>query len=310
MKTCLARVVATIVLLSAVPASAAVVNRILATIDGEPITLHELNQFADRAARQQPGTGSNAVLEVLITEKLLQKEVSDKGIVVRDEDVDQYVEGIKQNNNLDDQRLAEALRAQGMTLESYRKQVREEIQKAQLINREIRGKVNVTPEEVERYYQAHLGEYATPESMHLRHILLLLLADADEAEVDSVMAAARELLRQLREGADFAELARQHSQDAAAKDGGDLGWLKRGEMLDAIEEAAMKLKPGEVSEPVRSPAGVHLIRLEERADPSHKSLDELAAGIKERLYDAALEERYQKWLNEELRKRHVVEVLP
>ncbi|HVN83875.1 MAG TPA: peptidylprolyl isomerase [Candidatus Binatia bacterium] len=291
-----------------VAAHAVVVNKIVATIDGDPITLYEFEAFADRTTRTNPNANTPQLLDMLITDKLLQKEVADKGIVVRDEDVDNYIKGIKERNKIGDEQLEQALAAQFMTMDAYRKQVREEIQKAQLINREIRGKVNVTPEEVERYYQAHLNDYETPEKMHLRHILLKLPADASGAEVSAATAKADDVYRRLKGGADFAEMAKEVSEDPAAKDGGDLGWVKPGEVLDAIDKATKDLKPGQFSKPFRSDIGIHIIKLEERTGASHKPLDELAGGIKEQLYNAALEERYEKWLTEELRKRHNVEV--
>ncbi len=294
--------------LAALPARAAVVDRILATVDGDPVTLYELDTFAAKMHGQQ-GSSQDQLLDMLITDRLLQKEVSDKGIVVRDEDIDQYIQSIKDRNHINDDQLKQALSAQGMTMEGYRKQVREEIQKAQLINREIRGKVNVTPEEVERYYKAHLQDYSTPERLHLRHILLRLPPDASGAQVSATMAKAEDIYQRLEKGADFATMAREYSEDPAGKDGGDLGWMHLGEMLEPIEKAAMALKPGEISKPVRSSVGIHIIKLEAREGASHEPLDKLAAGIKEQLYNAALEDRYQKWLTEELRKRHVVEMV-
>jgi len=300
--------IALMTLAASSPVRAAVVNRIVATIDGEPITLREFQTYAERATRGNPDATQGQLLDALITDKLLQKEVADKGVVVRDEDVDNYIKGIKERNKINDEQLEQALSAQFMTMDTYRKQVREEIQKAQLINREIRGKVNVTPEEVERYYKAHLSEYSTPEKMHLRHILVKLAPDASGAEVSAATAKADDIYRRLKAGTDFAELARQVSDDPGAKNGGDLGWVKPGETLDVIDKAARDLKPGQFSEPVRSDVGIHIIKLEERSGASHQSLDELAAGIKDQLYSAALEERYQKWLTEELRKRHDVEI--
>jgi peptidyl-prolyl cis-trans isomerase SurA len=300
----------TVVALSPIPSTAKVVDRIIATIDGNPVTLHEFDSFVERTTRGQPLADQKTLLDMFITDKLLEKEVSEKGIVVRDEDIDRYIEGIKERNKINDEQLQQALKAQGLTPDSYRQQVREEIQKAQLINREIRGKVNVTPEEVERYYQAHLDEYATPEKMHLRDIFIRLPNNPSGADVSAAMAKAQDIDRRLKDGADFAELAKEVSEDPAAKDGGDLGWLKRGEMLDALEKAALKLKPGEISQPVRTAVGIYVIKLEERTGASHTPLDELAAGIKDKLYSAALEERYQKWLTEELRKRHLVEMKP
>ena len=249
-----------------------------------------------------------ALLDALINDKLLEKEVSDKGIVVRDEDVDHYMETIKERNQLDDQRLKEAIEKQGLTIETYRVQLREEIQKAQLMNREIRGKVNVTPEEVQRYYEAHISEYSTPARLQVAHILFHLQPDAPADKVAAVTAKAQEVYGRLKKGADFVETAKQYSEDPTGQNGGDLGWFKQGELLDTLEKAAEKLKVGEVSEPVRTKIGLHIVKLEAREGESHQKLDELAERIKEQLYNAALEERFQKWLTEDLRKHHHVEM--
>lgn len=301
---------ASVVLLVTAPLAAEVVNRILATIDGDPVTLYELRQYTQANVRaRQMAADPASLLDALITERIIQTEVSRAGVVVRDEDVDQYIQGIKERNRINDAQLEQALTQQGMTMASYRTQVRDEIQKAQLINREIRGKVNVTPEEVERYYQAHIDEFTTSEQMHLRHILIRVPDGASPDEVNAAMARADAAYQQLKDGKEFADVARAASDDPGGKDGGDLGWVKRGEALEPIEQAAATLKPGQFSQPVRSPVGLHIVLVEERQGAGHVPLDQLAAGIKEQLYNAALEERYEKWLKEELRKRHAVEIL-
>jgi len=291
--------------------SATVVNKILATVDGDPITMYQLKQYSDRSLRTKQGpAGLNQaqMLDALITDKVIEKEASDKGIIVRDDDIDHYVDGIKERNHLTDEQLQQALAAQGLTKEAYRTQVREEIQKAQLINREIRGKVNVTPEEVERYYKAHLSEYSTPARIQLAHILFHLDPNAPADQIAAMTAKAEELRARIKKGADFGEMAKEYSDDPSGKNGGDLGWFKPGQMLDELEKAAEKLQVGEVSDPVRTRAGIHLIKLEAREGASHENLGELQDQIKQQLYNAALEDRFQKWLTEELRKRHHVEM--
>jgi peptidyl-prolyl cis-trans isomerase SurA len=299
------------VLLLAISVRAETINKILATVDGEPITMYELKQFAERTVRgRQVNSNDQAMLlDALITEKLVSKEVSDKGVVVRDDDVERYIDSIKDRNKIDEEQLKLALAQQGLTLESYRAQIREDIQRQQLISREIRGKVNVTPEEVQRYYDAHLSEYSTPEKVQLAHIVFRLERDASPDRIAAVMAKAEEVRGRIKTVADFAEMAKQVSEDATAQNGGDLGWFKKGEMLEPLEKAAEKLKVGEVSDPVRTDVGVHLVKVEAREGASHQNLDELAEQIKQQLYNAALEDRFQKWLTEELRKRHHVEIL-
>jgi peptidyl-prolyl cis-trans isomerase SurA len=301
-----------VLLLAAVPALGEIVNKVLATVDGEPVTMYEVKQFAAHNIRaRELGTGvdQSALLDAVITDKLVQKEVSDKGIVVRDEDVNRYIENIKERNKINDEQLQQALQQQGMTLESYRTQIRQDIQRQQLISHEIRGKVNVTPEEVQRYYEAHLSEYSTPERIEVAHIVFRLPADPPNDQVAAITAKAEEVYQRIKKGADFGEMAKQYSEDASAQNGGDLGWFKKGELLDSLEQAAARLRVGEVSEPVRSKVGIHLIKLEGREGAAHQNLDELADQIKEQLYNAALEERFQKWLTEDLRKRHHVEMV-
>jgi len=300
-------------LAAAAPAVAEVVNKIVATVDGEPVTLHEVQQFAEQNIR---GRQLNAnmdhmtILNAVITEKVVQREVTDKGIVVKDEEIDRYIDGIKQrNNNINDEQLKEALSAQGLTLETYRKQIREDIQRQQLISREIRGKVSVTPEEVQRYYEAHRSEYSTPEQMQVAHIFFVLPANATPDQVAAVTAKADAIYKQLKDGADFAELAGQVSEDATGKDGGSLGWFKKGQLVTELEKTAMQLKVGEVSPPVRTKLGMHILKLEGREDGSSENLGDHAEQIKQQLYAEALEERFQKWLTEELRQKHHVELL-
>jgi peptidyl-prolyl cis-trans isomerase SurA len=298
--------------LAAAPAAGEVINKILATVDGEPVTLYEVKRFKEHSirGRQVGGTlDGRALLDAVITDKIVEREVSDKGIVVKDEDIDRYIDGIKQRNNINDEQLRQALAEQGLSLESYRTQIRDDIQRQQLFGREIRAKVSITPEEIQRYYEANQAKYSTPERMEVAHIVFRLSQAAPSDEVAATTAKAEAVYQRLAGGADFAELAAQYSEDSSGKDGGQLGWFKKGELLTELEKAAIPLKVGEVSRPVRSKVGVHIIKLEGREDASHQNLEELADQIKQELYAQALEERLQKWMTEELRNKHHVELL-
>lgn len=288
-----------------------IVNAIVATIDGEPITLREFDQFAERAVRlrQLPPSDRNTMLDAMITEKLIQKEVSKQGIVIQQEDVDRYLENIKRRNRLTDEQLRQALEQQGMTWDAYLLQVRHDLQKVQLINREIRGKVNITPEDIDRYYQAHREEYGSAEGVSVSHILLRLPEDADPQTVERVTARADEIYQKLSGGADFSQMARQYSEDGAAEGGGKLGTFREGEMLDELAEAIRGLAPGQFSKPFRSRLGVHIVRFDGRVEAGAAPPASDVEAIKDKLYNQALEERYNRWLREDLRARHHVEIL-
>jgi peptidyl-prolyl cis-trans isomerase SurA len=301
----------TAIVLTASAAPAMILNRILATVDGKPLTLYELKVFsANNIQARQLGTNDPAaLLDLLVTTHLIELEIADKGISIGDADVDRYIDQVRQQNQLSEAQLEEALRQQGLDRDTYRAQIRDEMQRAQLINREIRGKVNVTPEEVERYYEAHLAQYEKDPEVTVSHIMLRLAADAPDSEVERVMAHAAEIHERLDDGESFEDAAHQYSEDPAAESGGKLGTFKVGSMLDALDDAVRNLDVGEYSEPVRSEVGVHIVRLDARSSASHQPLAGLSDEIKERLYNQALEERYKRWLTEDLRQRHHVEIL-
>ncbi|HUE29963.1 MAG TPA: peptidylprolyl isomerase [Verrucomicrobiae bacterium] len=288
-------------------ARAEITNRIVATIDGEPVTAHELRQYAKEHAA--PGTPDARVLEALITDKLLEKEIKAQGITAREDEIDRYVEEIQQRNGMDKERFEAALAAQGLSLETYRARVKSEIEKAALVNREIRQHVNVSPEEIRRYYDAHLDDYATVERVKVRDIFLAIEDPADEASVARARAKALEVRTLALDGHDFGALAEQFSEGPGAHKGGELGTFGRGEMEHDLESATFALEPGRVSEPVRAGGGFHLLRVEQRIGAGHKPLDEVQDEIRETLYNQALEDRFREWLSHDLRERHHVEVL-
>jgi peptidyl-prolyl cis-trans isomerase SurA len=299
--------VAALALAAACPTGAEVVDRIVATVDGEPITQRDVERYA--ADRGSPNLPQPQILQALITEKLLEREVKAEGIVVRDDDIDAYVAEIKARNHLDDDAFARALAAQGMTLAAYRARVKSEIEKTQLVSREIRGHVTVSPQEIERYYQAHLADYEIGARVTVRDIFFPVDAGADPAEVEHVRAKAEEVRALAAAGRNFEDLARQFSEGPGADKGGLLGTFARGEMEPALEEAAFRLAPKDVSPVVRTSKGFHILRIDAVQPAGHKPLDDVRDDIRESLYNQQLESRFSDWLSRELRERHHVEVL-
>ncbi|HLK11624.1 MAG TPA: peptidylprolyl isomerase [Candidatus Binatia bacterium] len=289
------------------PSGAEVVDRIVATVDGEPITLREVERYA--ADRGSPNLSHEQILQALITDKLLEREVKAEGIVVRDDDIDAYVAEIKSRNHLDDGAFTHALAAQGMTLEAYRARVKSEIEKTQLVSREIRGHVTVSPQEIERYYQAHLTDYETGARVTVRDIFFPLDAGTDAGLEEHMRAKAEEVRALAVDGRSFEDLARQFSEGPGADKGGLLGTFARGEMDPPLEEAAFKLAPKEVSPVVRTSKGFHILRADAVTAPGHRPLDDVRDDIRESLYNQQLESRFSDWLSRELRERHHVEVL-
>jgi peptidyl-prolyl cis-trans isomerase SurA len=249
------------------------------------------------------------VLEQFITEKLLEAEARESGIKVTEQDVSQYIDEIKKRNRLSDDELKTVLSREGQTLESYRASVKSELEKSEILNRQVRNKVNITNDDVERYYKLNANKFRSEDRVRLRHILLALPQSATPEEVQAATEKAMDLYKRIVAGADFAELAREYSQGAGQADGGDIGWVSRGKLISGIEQVAFeKLSVGQVSTPFQTSMGVHIVKLEARESGTVLPLATVAPKIKEELQSKALEDRFVKWLKTDLRRKHRVDV--
>ena len=316
-RTLIGTLVLCFLLLSPFTAGAAVVEQLIVVINGEPYTLSSLNTYAKNKMGRSFPNGSldqiNAtdreVLEQFITDKLLESEVRESGISITDGDVNRYIDQVKKNNRLSDDDLKTALAREGQTLDSYKVSVKSEMEKSEIIDRQVKRKVTITDEDVERYYKANPNKYKSNERARIRHILLTLPERAAPDRVQAVMTQGKELYERIKAGEDFATLAKEYSQGAGQADGGDIGWIKRGTLIPGLEEMAFeKLAVGEVSAPFRTSMGVHIVKLEARESGSVLPLNTVAPRIKEELLNKALEERFAKWMKTDLRRKHRVDV--
>ncbi|HSK31096.1 MAG TPA: peptidylprolyl isomerase [Candidatus Limnocylindria bacterium] len=300
-----------------VAAPAAVVDQLIVVINGEPYTLNNLNTYGrSKMSRGFPTGDLNQInaadrelLEGFITEKLLDAEAREAGISISDDEVNRYIEQVKKNNRLSDDDLKTALSREGQTLASYKASVKAEMEKSEIIDRQVRRRVNITDEDVERYYKVNQAKFRSNARARIRQILLALPQDAPPEQVKLAMARGQELYKRIAAGEDFAVLAREYSEGAGRDQGGEIGWIKRGTLYAGIEEVAFdKLSVGQVSEPFRTSLGVHLVKLEAREAGTPVPLSAVAPRIKEELTNQALNERFARWLKTDLRRKHRVDV--
>lgn len=305
------------ILVLPISAGGAVVEQLIAVVNGEPYTLSNVNRYSNERFRRGFPTGSLAeinsadrdTLEQFVTDKLLEAEAREGGINISDEDVTRYIEQVKRTNRLSDDDLKTALSREGQTLASYRLSVKSQMEKAEIIDRQVRRKVNITDADVERYYKLNMKNYRTDERAHIRHILFSLAENAPPDQVQRTMERAKEIHQRIVNGEDFAALAQEYSDGAGRAAGGDIGWVKRGTLIAGLEEIAFqKLSVGQVSEPFRTTMGVHIVKLEAREAGKVAPLSAVAPRIKEELMNKALEERFARWVKSDLRKKHRVDI--
>ncbi len=158
---------------------------------------------------------------------------------------------------------------------------------------QVANTIQVNDDQIQAYYNAHRDEYRTPERVHARHILLSI-TNKPKDEVPKIKAQAEALDKQLKAGADFAELAKKNSQDpGSAQKGGDLGWVSRGQMVKNFEDAVFTLKPNEISDVVTTEYGFHIIQVLEKQPAHLQTLDEVKPAIITTLKNQTVFDRMQ-----------------
>jgi parvulin-like peptidyl-prolyl isomerase len=163
----------------------------------------------------------------------------------------------------------------------------------------------ISDEEIQEYYQENIDEFSTPEEVFVRQIFLRGRPGSEERQ--DAVATLQELRAAIAGGESFEDFAAEYSQAPGAEEGGVIGWQQRGDLVLALESAAFALEPGEVSQIVETPFGVHLLKVDERREAGVATLDDVRLEIEPRLRNAAADKRYQTWLND-LRKRSRVRI--
>lgn len=302
-------------------AGAEIVNGIAATVNDEVITNRELDrEYARAVSEVEKRSGAPSaeaakalrkeVLNSLINRKLINDKIRELKIVISEEEVRQAIEEIKKQNNLSQEGLVAALLSQGTTFDQYKAQMKEQLERLRLMSQEVKAKIQVSEAEVREYYDKNQALYSELPSYRARHIFFKVPEKASSDEIKKIMKKAMEVIAEARSTSDFAALAKKYSDDPnAAKDGGDLGTFKKGDMLPEIENAVIGMKPGEVSDIVSTPAGFHIIKLEEKIPAKVKPFETVKAAIDDLLYRKKSEERFNQWVDE-LRKNAAVDIRP
>jgi len=201
------------------------------------------------------------MLQKLIERELLHQEALKKKEKISAAEIDQVMEDSAKHYPTRDAFYSDILE-DGQSIENYRERLAYDM----LVNkmaaaRYEKKKKNLSSKDIHSFYQNNRQLFAQPESVKIGHILIKVARDADDGVWEKATA---QLAKVKKSRKDFRELARNHSQCTSAKEGGDLGYVTRGQLYRPLENAALKLKPGEVSDPVESEDGVHLIKLYER----------------------------------------------
>ena len=292
-----------------------VTDRVLAVVNNDAITLSELQEAIAvyRYENRDRSTESSdqlvqQFLTRMIDSRLQVQEAEREKIIIEEREIDEELaERIKQMNMKSKDEFEAALKAQGIPMSAIRKRIGDELRRGRIVSRKVRLRISVTEDEVTQYLEANRPKLETGLTYHARHILVLPETGAEDAAWENARIRAEMLRTQLLKGTDFSELAKQYSRDASARDGGDLGTLKRGELAQDIETQILNLSPGQISTPYRSTLGYHIFKLESKETLDGENLARVRAQIREILFREKFDTRLDAWLKE-IKQRAVIDV--
>jgi peptidyl-prolyl cis-trans isomerase SurA len=255
---------------AAAPAGVEELNAIVAVVNDDVIVNSELQRgvaaiIPELRARGTPVPDDKIlrkqVLERIISKRLQAQRAKQLGIKVDDAALTQTITSIASRNKLTLEELRATLESGGMRFEDFREDTRTQMIDAQLQRQEVLNTITVTEPEIDRFLEKESGRLVERSEVRLQHILIAFPEGASPEQVQKAQAKAAGLVRQLRAGADFAKLAIANSDGQQALEGGDLGWFKIAEVPTLVAEPARTLAKGEVSDPLRSQGGFHIVKV-------------------------------------------------
>lgn len=249
-------------------------NETVATVNGEKITKDELYEILVNSS------GSDAI-NALIDEKVVAMEIKKEKITIPEDEIDAETKKFMEEVG-GEEAFNDMLKENDISASDFKDDIIQYLS----IRKLMEPLVDVTDEEIETYFKENKETFGTPEQVEARHILV-----EDEA-------LANDLYKQLKDGADFAELAKEHSTDGSAAMGGDLGFFPRGQMVPEFDEKSFEMEVGEISGPVKSQFGYHIIEKLAVKEATEATLENHKEDIKESLFEDKMQTEYAAWIDE------------
>jgi len=203
------------------------------------------------------------VLERLVLQEIELQRANHAGVKVSDEMLNSALQDVAKRNGLTLTQLPDALKQQGVDYAEYRDEIRKEMMLQLLRQRDVLQHISVTPREIDQFLEKQAKAPSENNEYNVSHILIAVGQEASPGQQEAAAKRAQDIYERAKSGEDFAKLAVAYSNSQTALDGGALGWRKGSELPTFLADTIAKLKPGEVSEPLRTPTGYHIIRLNE-----------------------------------------------
>ena len=282
---------------------AEVIERILAVVNDEIITEEDLNivmapvlaqyrtTYTGQEFEDKVKEARREFLNKVIDDRLILSEAKKKQVIVKDPEVDEMMADVR-SKFPSREAFLKTVEDQGLTEKKLWNRFRDQLMTQKLVGYEVKSRVSVSPGEVNEYYKARSSEFEQGDRVHLQHLLIRTSTRSEEDAkqlVDSVGA-------QIQSGKLFEDLAKKYSEGAEANEGGEMGWVEKGQLLGEIDATVFKLEPGQVTPPIKSSLGYHLFKVTERKQFSVKPITEVRGQIQDILFKEKLKDRLESWM--------------
>ncbi len=282
----------------------AVVDKIVVVVNNEVITQGEIDRmlmpvyykfktmYQGEDLMKKLDEARQSVLGQLIDEKLMLGEAKKAGIEVDEKEVSARISEIQKRFGSKEV-FERALAEQRMTVKDLKAKYRDQIMTKKLVDQKVGARIFITPVDVSEYYRKNADEFAQPDEVKVRNILIRI---KEGVSPEKALELAQDIHKKLKDGADFAELARTHSEGPGAADGGLMGFQKKGELNPELETVVFSLKEGETSDVLQTSIGCFIFKVEEKRSARSLNISEARRQIEDAIYSERAREKMKGWL--------------
>lgn len=284
-------------------------NQVVAVVNGEEILQSSVDliiakivlpQFqvqnpGQEIPEEQKARIEQNIINQLVIQELILQSAAESNLVVDEAEVDKRFETVK------------AQQPEG-TDEQMRQLISRDILIQQTIQQNVVSKIEITDEEAQNYYNENKDQFKEPAQVQASHILVQVAQDASQEDKDAALKKIQEVLAMVKEGKDFAELAKEYSDCPSKENGGDLGFFPRGAMVKPFEDVAFTLNEGEISDVVETQFGYHILKVTGKKEQQEISFEEAKDRLKQGLLEQKTNQEIRKWI-EDLKAKATIEIM-
>jgi peptidyl-prolyl cis-trans isomerase SurA len=289
------------------------VDKVVAVVNGEIITLLDLEKESLPVIKSASDSGTESssdqaiydiqrrVLNDMIDRKLAKGQAAKLGIKVQDSEIEKAIEQIKKRNSMTQEQLIEQLEREGVTLDQLREKLREDVERSRLLDHQIRARVVVTDEQLKAYYEQNKDQFTGKNQIRLKNILVPVNPEDDSDAIAAKEKIARDLMEQIKVGTSFEEVAKN------APKSGDLGGIDVNDLAPYLKEAVEPLQSGQVTDVIRGPYGFQIVKVVSKDTAGLRPFEDVKEEIRKEFYEKRMTEQYEAWVKE-LREKASIRV--